>query len=336
VPPSAIHPEAAVQETLSQPDAAPISDSLVRVLLPIVAPKIARETVRIRTLDAHSNDVAEVRLSDGRALIVKRGRYAWSAARLRASRIAAGLLERTGVQVPQPLSLPEGVDARPLEAYWRIEHPTLLELWPALSPARRRQALRSLGRLLRRVHAVAVDRHGPLGAGGAPASAAAYLEADLGERLYPAVQGVWPSAAPHLARLVGLAGRMGERLAGTPPVLLHGDVHLGNVLCDDANGAVRCVGLLDLEGAAGGPAESDLAIAQVHHGPLFAAPLPEGWFGTLLRGYRRTPDPFVLAFYRGVHLANMGFHSALVGHAEHAADVAAALSREVEMLARPG
>lgn len=320
-------------EILSQPDAMPIPDSLVRALLPVAAPGVPREKVRIRSLDAHSNDVAEVRIADGRVLMVKRGRYPWSAARLRASRAAADLLRDADVRVPQPLAIPDGMDARPVEAYWRIEHPTLLELWPALSPARRRQSLRSLGRLLRRVHGVAVDRHGQLGAGLAHASLAAHLQADLGVRLFPAVAAVWPAAAPHLERLIGLTTGLAERLAGAPAVLLHGDVHLGNVLCDDSGGTVRCVGLLDLEGAAGGPAESDLAIGQVHHGPLFAAPLPAGWFRILLRGYRRKPDPFALGFYRAVHLANMGFHSALVGHGVHAAGVGAALAREVETLA---
>lgn len=323
-------------EIVSQPDAMPIPDRLVRALLPVAAPGMEREKVGIRSLDAHSNDVAEVHVPDGRVLMVKRGRYPWSAARLHASRTAAQMLRDSDVRVPQPIAIPEGVDARPVEAYWRIEHPTLLELWPVLRPARRRQALRSLGRLLRQVHGVAVNRHGPLGADAAPASLAAHLEGDLAGRLLPAVQGVWPAAATHLERLAGYVARLEERLAGAPAVLLHGDVHLGNVLCDDAGGAVRCVGLLDLEGAAGGPAESDLAIAQVHHGPLFAAPLPDGWFRILLRGYGREPDRFALAFYRAVHLANMGFHSALVGHGEHAADVAGMLAAEVEGLSGAG
>ncbi|HEX2207478.1 MAG TPA: aminoglycoside phosphotransferase family protein [Longimicrobium sp.] len=323
-------------EILSQPDATPIPESLVRALLPVAAPGIQQRHVRVRFLDAHSNDVAEVSVPDGRVLMVKRGRYPWSAARLRASRMAANLLRTVGVRVPQPIDVPDGADLRPVEAYWRIEHPTLQERWPALSAARRRQALRSLGRLLRRVHAVPAGRHGPLGTDDGAGSLAAHLEADLGSRLLPAVQGVWPAAAPHLERLIGRARELEERLAGAPAVLLHGDVHLGNVLCDESDGTVRCVGLLDLEGAAGGPPESDLAIAQVHHGTLFTAPLPRGWFRTLMRGYRGEPDPFGLGYYRAVHLANMGFHSALVGHGVHAADVAAALAREVETLDRPG
>ncbi|MBW3571594.1 MAG: aminoglycoside phosphotransferase family protein [Gemmatimonadetes bacterium] len=321
-------------EILSQPGAMPIPDRLVRALLPVAAPGIERRQVRIRHLDAHSNDVAEVRVPDGRVLMVKRGRYPWSAARLTASRTAAGLLRGAYVRVPQPIPLPDGVDQEPVEAYWRIEHPTLQELWPTLSPARRRHALRSLGRLLRRVHRVEAGRHGPLGGGEAPASLEAHLAADLGWRLLPAVYGEWPQAAWEVERLVALIPRLAERLGDAPPVLLHGDVHLGNVLCDTGYGGARCVGLLDLESAGGGPAEADLAIAQLHHGPLFASPLPDGWFRALLRGYGREPDPFALGFYRAVHLANMGFHSALVGHAEHAESVAAALEWEVDALAR--
>ena len=320
-------------EDLSQPDSAPIPDRLVRVLLPIAAPGVELAQVRTRSLDAHSNDVAEVRVPDGRVLMVKRGRYPWSAARLRASRAAAELLSPTGALVPDPLPLPEGVDARPVEAYWRIPNPTLLELWPRLSPTLRRRALRSLGALLRRVHSVPAPRHGPLGDSEAAApSMAAFLRADLGERLLPAVYGVWPEAAGMVERLVDAVGAVAARMDGAPPVLLHGDVHLGNVLCEERGGGVRAVGLLDLEGAAGGPAESDLAIAQVHHGEFFNAPLPDGWFGFLRRGYRRVPDPVVLRFYRGVHLANMGFHSALVGHDVHATSVAGALAQEVQGL----
>lgn len=323
-----------MSEILSQPHAIPIPDSLVRALLPVAAPGVQPRQVRVRYLDAHSNDVAEVRVPDGRVLMVKRGRYPWSAARLSASRAAAGLLSGAYVRVPQPLPLPDGVDARPVEAYWRIDQPTLQELWPTLPPAHRRHALRSLGRMLRRVHRVEVGRHGPLGSGEPPASLEAHVAADLGGRLLPAVYGVWPQAAHCVERLVELVPRLAKRLAGEPAVLLHGDVHLGNVLCDTGYGGARCVGMLDLEGAAGGPAESDLAIAQVHHGPLFNAPLPDGWFRALMRGYGREPDAFALGFYRAVHLANMGFHSALIGHDVHAASVAEALAWEVDELSR--
>lgn len=324
-----------IPEAPPQPDAATIPDRLFRRLLPIAAPGVQPRQVQVRFLAAHSNDVAEVRVPDGRVLMVKRGRYPWSAARMDASRSAAGMLAGSGAVVPAPLPLPEGIDPRPVEAYWRIPHPTLLERWPGLSPAGRRRAIRSLGALLRRVHGVRAPRQGPLGArGGAPGSPEAYLSADLGGRLLPAVEGEWPDAAPPLRELVEAVPRMAERLRQVPPVLLHGDVHLGNVLCRPSGDGVRCVGMLDLETAAGGPAESDLAMAQLQHGPLFTVPLQKGWFELLLRGYRRAPDPLRLRFYRAVHLANMGFYSAMIGHAEHAATVAAALAREVRGLAR--
>lgn len=125
-----------------------------------------------------------------------------------------------------PLPLPDGLDERPVEAYWRISLPTLEELWPGLSPAEREGALRSLGGLIRRVHDV--------------------------------------------------------RLPG--------------------------------------------------HGPLFCHPLPEGWARWLREGYGSEPEPFALAFYRAYHLANLGYYSALVGHGEHAREVARALDAEVRAL----
>lgn len=322
-----------IPEAPPQPHAAALPDRLFRRLLPIAAPDVEPREVQVRHLTAHSNDVAEVRVPDGRVLMVKRGRYDWSAERMHASRAAAGMLAGTGALVPAPLALPEGLDTRPVEAYWRIPHPTLLERWPRLSPGARRRALRSLGALLRRVHGVRAPRQGPLGGGdGATGSLEGYLEADLGGRLLPAVEGEWPAGAPLLRRLVDAVQGMAARLREAPTVLLHGDVHLGNVLCRPSGAGVRCVGLLDLETAAGGPAESDLAVAQLQHGPLFGAPLERGWFELLLRGYRRPPDPQRLRFYRAVHLANMGFYSALVGHGEHAARVAAALAEEVRGL----
>lgn len=319
----------------SQPGAAPIPDRLVADLLPIAVPGVNRRQVSVRSLDSHSNDVAEVRVPDGRVLMVKRGRYDWSAERLDASRAAAELLADARAVVPVPLALPDDVDSRPVEAYWRIPHPTLLEVWPRLSETAQRRALRSLGALLRRVHAVRAPRHGPLGGPELDGpSAAGYLKTDLGGRLFPAIQAVWPDAAAPVSRLVDALPRLGARLGDAAPVLLHGDVHLGNVLCERRGGAVRCVGLLDLETAAGGPPESDLALAQVHHGPLFNTPLPGGWFAVLRRGYRRRPDPFVLAFYRCLHLANFGYYSALIGHDVHAASVAAGLRAEVDALSR--
>lgn len=108
------------------------------------------------------------------------------------------------------------------------------------------------------------------------------------------------------------------------PVLLHGDPHHGNILWEGTGRGMRGVGVLDLEAAWAGPPEADVAVAEVLHGPLFGQPLPEGWTEAFRRGYGSPLDPAALAFYRAVHLGNLGYHAALTGMGAHAAHVLAA------------
>lgn len=320
--------------TLAQPNAAPLPDDLIASLTRAVAPVAGGAQPRdVVFRDQHSNDVAEIRYSDGRTLMVKRGRYDWVAPRFRTSRRAAELLRHhTRIRAPRPLEIPAGLHEQPVEAYWRIDLPTLQDLWPTLGCQARDAALRSWGAVLRDLHSVELHGFGPIHEGaGEYASLTDFLEADLGGRLYPAVAAVWGEGLAVLERLRSAIPAVAAR-AHVPARLLHNDLHMGNVLCEAASGAVACVGLLDLETAIAGPAEADLASVEVHHGPLFAQPLAGDWFAELCAGYARDLDPFVLSFFRAYHLINMGFYSALVGHAEHAADVAAAARREVGML----
>jgi hypothetical protein len=97
-----------------------------------------------------------------------------------------------------------------------------------------------------------------------------------------------------------------------------------NVLCRLQGRGYRCVGFLDLEAAWAGPPEADVAVAELIHGPLFA-PLPAGWTEEFRRGYRTSLDAASLAFYRGLHLSNLGYHAALTGLDAHAADVLTAV-----------
>src|SRR5690606_19739907 len=77
---------------------------------------------------------------------------------------------------------------------------------------------------------------------------------------------------------------------------------------------------------------SDAASLDVLHGPHFERRWrDEGW-----EGYEPPLDPRALVFFRGPHLANLGFHSALAGHHEHAALVGSALEREVQRARAPG
>lgn len=281
----------------------------------------------------HSNDVAELTFNHGRSLMVKRGRYDWVAERFANSRAAAGVLrEEAGLEAPKPLDLPADIDDRPLEVYWRIERPTLAQVWGTLGEAGRTSALRSWGVMLRRTHSVGLDGWGPLSGGARYPTLEAYLDADVHGRLVPAVYGEWPEAGGAVEALGRAVARVSASVAGRAPVLAHGDVHMGNILCVLEGDAARCVGLLDLEDVTSGVAESDLAIAEVLHGPHFNQPLEAGWERPVLDGYGTRPDPYALRFFRGLHLANLGFFSALVGDVEHAADVLTALDREVSRL----
>lgn len=316
-------------------DATTLSDALVRSIARAVRNGGAgSDPVEIRHTDAHSNEVASARFGDGRTLMVKRGRFEWAAERFRTSRRAAALMHGAGIAAPRPLDLPAGLDDRPLEVYWRIELPTLEDLWPDLDRPAREDALCSLGRLVRRIHRVRLSGFGPLARAQDEdgLSLRSHLEADLGERLLPAVYGEWEEGIPLVHLLIERLPELARRARGREPTLLHKDLHMGNVLCEvDASG-VRCAGLLDLEASVAGLPESDLAMLQVMHGPLFCRPIAGPWFAHVRRGYDAPLEPWLLHFFRIYHLLNLGFYSALVGDDFHAADVAEEARRQAEGL----
>ncbi|HLL81857.1 MAG TPA: aminoglycoside phosphotransferase family protein [Longimicrobium sp.] len=318
-----------MQPDLIQPGGAEIPAELVAALL-----RRAGKRAPSFALEHHgqfSNDVAVARLDDGRRLVVKRGRYEWSAGRFLTARHAGRLLRDAGVTAPSSLELPSALRAQALDAYWRIELPTLAELWPGLGAAARLAAMRSLGELVRRVHSAPVHGHGGLGGGGVSISQA--LAGDLGGRLMPAVQAVWPDGVPLVDVLLGTIPEVARR-APEHGVLLHGDLHIGNVLCERGAGTVRCVGLLDLECAHAGPRESDLARLAVLHTDLFQMGMEGPWLDRVLEGYADPVDPELIAYYSVYHLVQLGFHSAWVGHDVHAASVADAARAAVA--AAPG
>lgn len=281
----------------------------------------------------HTNPRLEVRYQDGRTLVVKRGEEEWVRQRFAASRAACGLLRRrTGIVAPEPIPVPETDRRPPLEVYWKVELVTLADMWPRLDSRGRARALRDWGRLLRRIHRVRPRGHGALPrVERAAGSLEAHLAADLGRRLLPAVRQTWPQGVGAVGALVdavpAVAARAGE------PVLLHGDPHQGNVLCELDGRRLRCAGVIDLEAAWGGPPESDVAVAELIHGPLFH-PLPDGWTAEFRRGYGEAMDDAALAFYRAVHLSNLGYHAALTGLHAHAADVLQAARAAVADLRR--
>lgn len=301
-----------------------ILDELLRGLRPVMG----EAEVTSVTWRRHSNDVGRVELTDGRVLMVKVGRFDWVGPRFAAERRAARWLRDRGIVAPEHLGGPERIRGRPVLSYWRIDLHTLATVWPTREKRSRRAALRDWGALLRRVHTVPVGRCGPLTTGNGPCDGVAdFVGADLRDRLRIAVGGCWPAGLTPLDTALEALPELDARMGDAPAVLLHGDPHAGNVMCRapaDPGAPVRCEGLIDLETAAGGPRELDLAHALVLHGPLFAQQLPDGWFHELRRGYGIDPDPFALRWFAVYHLLNLGFYSALIGDREHAAAVAEA------------
>ncbi len=314
-----------------------LPEAVIAPVVDVVAAEApGRWPVSISTFAQDSNDRAEVRFDDGRTLVVKRARYEWARGRFAVSRAAAGLLFEASIPAPQPLAVTMPGDGLPIEVYWKVELPTLAEVWTGAGSSEREVLLREWGRLIGRIHRIRLPWHGPLlrphrrGLGG-------YLQDDLEKRLLAAVECTWPEARPVVEALAGAAERIAGRLADAPAVLVHNDLHSANVLCS-VDGA-GCVGVLDLEAAFAGPPEADIAHAEVLHGPLFGKPLPAGWMDELLRGYGRAPDPAGVAYFRAFHLANLGYHAALRGYAEHAADIRSTIESEVGALchvATPG
>lgn len=291
------------------------------------------QRIEVKRLLGSSNETLEMSFGDDRVLMVKRGKHDWTRRMFRTAAAASELLRNvTDLAAPRPLALVRS-SPEPLQAYWRIPLPTLGEMWPTLDRPAREEALRSLGRLLRETHGVRAPGWGDLlepetGNG----ALETYLRQDLVQRLRPAVYGCWSEGAAALERLIEVIPAAAARLTDEEAILSHSDVHIQNVLCQETDGGVRCVGLLDLDNARSLPPEADVASFQVLHGPLFNQRLEEREREALLEGYGAPLDDFLLGFFRASHLCNLGFHSALVGDDIHAGWVADAFRAEVDGL----
>jgi len=316
----------------TSPEPRLLTPSLASVLTAAQPGLLTGAPHRVYHATGYCNEVLQVWLCGGDTLVVKRARHDWGAPRLRASRLAAGLLRRrTGVLAPCHLDVEEDSHGRPIEAYWRIPLPTLREVWPDLPDRARPQALRSWGALMRRVHKVKLAGTGSLESTACgPHALADFLRAELRDRLVPALARIWPAALELASRLTGHVEDVDAHCAGRPVVLLHNDFHMGNVLCERRPRSIRCVGVIDLETAWAGPPEADVAQVQVLHGGAFGTPLPDGWSAHFLEGYAAPLHPTVLSFCRALHRLNLGYFAATAGWWDHVRDLQAEIVRELE------
>ncbi len=285
---------------------------------------------RISTLSGYSNDVVRINLENTRSLMVKRARFDWVRPHFESSRRASRLIrQNSSLLAPEHLPISKGADNAPLLAYWYIPLPTLKMLWPDLSTTQKKNVLRSLGQMLRKIHKIKVDQYGLLNdKGKIHTSLSSFMESDLLERLKPAVWAHWSDAVPLLNRLAKMAGDIPHKR----PALVHNDLHLDNILCKVENGNVKCVGVLDLEAAGGGRFESDIASAIVLHDPFFSREDEEiVWLKDfdhyLTEGYGKIPDPDLIRFFKVYHLLNIGFFFAHSGKDERAGRIVKAVQR---------
>lgn len=328
--------------TMRAPDTVPISESMLEALIVTAREELGTraDTWEFGEQAGHSNDLIELRFGDRhgvRTMIVKRSRHDWAAPRFAASRRASTLLrEEAGLVAPVPLELPDDIEDWPVEAYWRVPLPTMRELWPSVGAEERPRVLGRLGALIRRIHSVRLAGHGPLPEAednGRPLER--FLRDDLIERLRPAVAGEWAAGLDPLDRLIERMPSVAEQIGEGAARLVHSDLHMGNIFCEVGDdGRIDCVGVLDLESAFAGPAEADLANAELMNSPLFdtyLTPCERDW---IREGYADPISNLALGFFRAYHHLNLGFYAAMIGEHHHARQILCAVEREVTALER--
>jgi aminoglycoside phosphotransferase (APT) family kinase protein len=310
----------------------PQSASSVRAVLARLGLTSEADTAMIVLNEEHSNSVAEVRLPDGRMLIVKRARYLEMAERFDTARAVSLLVhEHTELLAPRYFEVPDEPGEPPVLVHEWIPNPTLEDIWPELDVPVRERALHETGRLLRRIHRVPIAGHGMLPeslTGGT--TLLCFLEADLLGRLGPAIAARWRRATKSVDRLYDAFAEVLASREDPPAVLVHNDLFAANVLCAGADADLHCAGVLDFDDAFAGPIEADLAKTEVLHGPLFGRQLRGAWFEYVLEGYGDDPDAVLIALFRAYHLLNMGYHAAVTRLHAHATEVAGAVERELD------
>jgi aminoglycoside phosphotransferase (APT) family kinase protein len=261
-------------------------------------------------------------MANGRTLMVKRARSSAAAGGFAAAREASRMLRARGeVVAPEYVRARDDAWDAPVLAYWKIERPTLAEVWEELEPGPRAAAMRSWGALAARVHHVRLSGYGALVGGGRAPTLEGDLSRALGVEMRATVAREWPGGSAALDAILTAIPALASRTTRGRAVLVHNDLHMENILCEQDRAGVRCVGVLDLEAAVSGPPEADLARPLVLYGPIFGA-LPRVLTAELLAGYGARLDPVTLDFYRALHLLNIGLHCARRGLDDFAARLA--------------
>lgn len=291
--------------------------------------------VEIARREDYTNELVDIFLDDGRVLMIKRARTREAAAGFRTARRASRLIRRnSGVLAPAHLDVPPGIFERPTLVYWRIPYPIMEDIWPELSGPDRPRAMRSWGAVVARIHRIRFPGHGKLNTDGPPdLPLDDFLEEHIDRRLRPPCAAVLPYALDVVDRLRDAIPAVAPRIERDGGVLVHNDLHMGNMLCEvDDDAGARCIGVIDLEAAFAGPREADLARPQVLYGPRFGD-LPPALLEAFHDGYGHHADPAGLAFYRSRHTLNLALHFAVNRWTRLARETADAAARELDRVA---
>ena len=174
-----------------------------------------------------------------------RGQYARERAALR---FAAG--RRLGVATPEVLHEGE-IEGWPYLVIGRLAGRPMREVWPAVEEGERIGIVSQLGAAMRELHAQGPPADEPALARDWAAFAARQAEESVARQRALGANPEWLASLPAF-----LASRLPLLPEEFAPVLLHGDIHPGNVLvARDRAGRWRAVGLFDFGDSFGGPAE---------------------------------------------------------------------------------
>lgn len=281
--------------------------------------------LQVDRFSGHSNNIIRLQLNDGRKMIVKQSDYDWAHPRFSSARNASELLQENGTIVsPGHTYIPRNIEQKPTLAYWYLSFPTLHELWPELNSEQKKKSVRSFGRLLRQLHSIELNSFGLLQENSHFEALSSYIEDDLQNRLKPTMYAKWPDVVPVVDQLTNLINQVKDDEKNA--VLIHNDMHIGNILCTTEAEEIECIGLLDLEEARGGCRESDIASAMILHQPLFAGlnntiDWLQDFSRNLIEGYGQKPDPYLLSFFKAYHLLNLGLFSVMTGKQQHANNI---------------
>lgn len=171
--------------------------------------------------------------------------------RFHGERLAYDRLRAAAIPAPQVLALDDSKTLVPCDYMImnKIEGRPLIDDWPTLTPAQRRQAATEAGRILARMHAITFPRFGRL-------YGAAQVFDSWTESIMDKFQGDGQEAVKEGSLPAAIYDRMqavleAHRLtfdAVTTPRLVHWDYHFGNLLQQDG----LITGVLDFEWALGG------------------------------------------------------------------------------------